>query len=280
MKPMSSRKKKATLAHTETLREEAKAHEVAIERARLNVRRAAMVCQRFGLGRAAVWAAPKRGQSIGEWMGSPVQRERRNQLSPFNKDHNWPKANHLYSAEWIERWGVLAGAIRELDGLERGTLDFVLELEPETPRNEAMHDIFCKLLRGYSQRRLAGVLAALRSNLVPTRAEVQRRRGWMSSARFELAQYFDWILRSFSSRWSPPRTSCAESSRPTDAQAGVLEILRRQKAAGRGVTAKELAKELHRSEDRVRRIISELRVRKFSISNRGGGNGYLLEAEP
>jgi hypothetical protein len=236
-----------------------------------------MSCQNFDHGENAVWGQAPAGVKEDEWWNSPVERERRFELNPLDPRHKWPRANELYSAAWMKEWMVLAEAIRNLDELEPNTIKFVVGLDSDEPRVQAMHLVFTKLLKGGSPTRLVKELARTRAMLVPGANEVRRRGSWKPNARFELAHYFNWLLSSFGPRWEPPKMRSPAPPVLHEVARGVLEILRRESSAGRGTTAKELSTSVKRTQDRVRRILAELKRDGHRITNRGGGSGYYLE---
>jgi hypothetical protein len=215
--------------------------------------------------------------------------ERRYEFNPVANRALWGEVNHVYCKTWIARWGELAAAILALDELIPGTITTVLEFEPAGPRHRAMHSLFSQVLSGARQDDVVVALARVRDQTVPSDEDLTRLGGWAPRARFDLCTYFQWLLSSFGPTWDPPARP--ETSPPVlhETTRAVLDVLRDCARENRGVTAEEIrtslqsrpgAKRLDVSEDRVRKIIGELREDGFVIDNPGGGTGYSLTREP
>jgi len=277
---MPDRKRPTSLeAHEREVRR-TQASEEATRRARWEVRRRAMACERFDHGEAAAWGDPPDGMSFDEWWNSATERERRWEVDALDKRHKWPAVNRSYSRDWVAAWGTLADSIRAVEALEKGTVRFVLQLEPSKPRYIAMHAHFCRVLRGGNLTSIAAAVARTRAQLVPTPKDVRANRGYRPFARFELGHYFNWLLSSFGPRWDPPAPEVrpAHVLHPTLREA--LELLRAARAKGTGVVGKVLAGRLRKSEDHTRTLIMRLKRAGYRIENKRGGIGYVLEGEP
>jgi len=190
----------------------------------------------------------------------------------------WRPLNEQCCTFWInEYWLPAVASLRSLPADAR----FVQGLLPPHPLHRLTHELFVALQKGKD----AGSVA---KSLV-------RRREDLGEDRYELGEYFAWLLQKLERHWAPrsrkPPIGTATRSAPghhrharakglSEDQEELLAVLARKTATSRKslMQSKELAKETVAKRDvaSVKRDMKALITRRLARSHRGTRGGYWL----